>query len=249
MRKFTLVRGARQLLTLRGPSGPRRGADLRNLGIIQDGAVLIADRVIVEVGPSRRLENLAVARDAEEIDASGCVVLPGFVDSHIHVVRRATQELSPRSLKTLALRVIEEAVRCGTTAHRDEIGSGSRGGGGTEDSARAGGSCRAPADVVSTFLAGGGADGVREAGFGERLLGILRRRKLAEFAEIGCEAEAWHFLKLARELGLGLKVGGGAIAHRGPDRRHLRGRRSRWQLSAMRCYWRNRTPSPRCHPA
>src|SRR5580658_7575720 len=107
MRKVTLVRGARQLLTLRGPSGPRRGADLRNLGIIQDGAVLIADGLIVEVGPSRRLENLAAARDAEEIDASGCVVTPGFVDSHIHVVRGATQELSPRALKTLALRVLE----------------------------------------------------------------------------------------------------------------------------------------------
>ena len=85
MRKVTLVRGARQLLTLRGPSGPRRGADLRNLGIIQDGAVLIADGLIREVGPSRRLENLALARGAEEIDASGRVVMPGFVDSHAHL--------------------------------------------------------------------------------------------------------------------------------------------------------------------
>ena len=46
MRKVTLVRGARQLLTLHGPSGPRRGADLRNLGLIQDGAVLIVDGLI-----------------------------------------------------------------------------------------------------------------------------------------------------------------------------------------------------------
>ena len=88
MRKVTLVRGARQLLTLRGPSGPRRGTDLRNLGIIQDGAVLIADGLIAEVGPSRRVENLALARGAEEIDASGCVVMPGFVDSDVHLVAR-----------------------------------------------------------------------------------------------------------------------------------------------------------------
>src|ERR1700724_3465740 len=85
MRKVTLVRGARQLLTLRGPSGPRRGADLGNLGIIQDGAVLIVDGLIREVGPSRRLENLALARGADEIDASGRVVMPGFVDSHAHL--------------------------------------------------------------------------------------------------------------------------------------------------------------------
>src|SRR5271155_277491 len=116
MRKVTLVRGARQLLTLRGPSGPRRGLDLRNLGIIQDGAVLIADGVIVEVGPSRRLENLALARGAQEIDATGSVVLPGFVDSDIHLVKGATQELSPRALKRLALHAVEQAVRCGTTA-------------------------------------------------------------------------------------------------------------------------------------
>jgi imidazolonepropionase len=75
-----LIRGARQMLTLRGPNGPRRGADLRNLGLIQDGAVLVVDGLIREVGPSRRIENLALARGADVIDASGCVVMPGFVD-------------------------------------------------------------------------------------------------------------------------------------------------------------------------
>ena len=86
MRNITLVRGARQLLTLHGPAGPRRGADLRNLGLIQDGAVLIVDGKIHEVGPARRVENLSLARDAEEIDASGSVVMPGFVDSNTHLV-------------------------------------------------------------------------------------------------------------------------------------------------------------------
>src|SRR5271169_1547449 len=86
MGKALLVRGARQLLSLRGPSGPRRGAELRNLGVIEDGAVLISDGIIQQIGPSRRVENLAVARSAEEIDANGRVVLPGFVDSHTHLV-------------------------------------------------------------------------------------------------------------------------------------------------------------------
>src|SRR5574342_100398 len=83
---FVLVRGARQLLTLRGPSGPRRGAQLRELGVIPDGAVLIQNGVIVSLGPARRVENLADARHAEEIDVSGFVVAPGFVDSHTHLV-------------------------------------------------------------------------------------------------------------------------------------------------------------------
>ena len=74
------------MLTLHGPTGPRRGADLRNLAIIQDGAVLISDGLIREVGSTRRLENLREARDADEINATGRVVLPGFVDSHTHLV-------------------------------------------------------------------------------------------------------------------------------------------------------------------
>ena len=80
------MRGARQLLTLRGPEGPRRGSELGNVGIIQDGALLISDGIIREVGLTRRLENLAVARNAEEINATGFVVLPGFVDSHTHLI-------------------------------------------------------------------------------------------------------------------------------------------------------------------
>src|SRR5580698_3839714 len=207
MRKVTLIRGARQLLTLRGPSGPRRGADLRNLAIIQDGAVLIADGLILEVGPSRRLENLALARDAHEIDASGCVVLPGFVDSHVRVVRGASQERSPRALKTLALRVVDEAVRCGTTAIEAKSGPGTSEAGGMKI-LRVQSTLRdLPLTFVSTYLAGGA-----DSGAGERLLPAVRRRKLAEFAQMGAEAEARRFLTLARELGLGVKAGAGAIA-------------------------------------
>src|SRR5579871_4167573 len=81
-----LIRGARQLLTLRGPQAARRGADLNELGIIPDGALLIRDGCLQEVGTTRRVENLAEARDAFEINAAGRVVMPGFVDSHTHLV-------------------------------------------------------------------------------------------------------------------------------------------------------------------
>jgi len=62
------------LLTLRGSSEPRRGAAMRELGVIPDGAVLIQDGVILSLGPSRRVENLSLARNAVEIDATGRVV-------------------------------------------------------------------------------------------------------------------------------------------------------------------------------
>jgi len=82
-----LIYGAKQLLTLHGPSGPRRGPAMRELGIIPDGAVLIVDGLIRECGPGRRVENLAAARAADRsIDACGRVVMPGFVDSNTHLV-------------------------------------------------------------------------------------------------------------------------------------------------------------------
>src|SRR3979490_2004524 len=86
MKQNILVRGARQLLTLHGPSGPRRGAALNNLGLIEDGAVLVVNGIISSAGPSRRRENLAEARTALEINANGRVVMPGFIDSHTHLI-------------------------------------------------------------------------------------------------------------------------------------------------------------------
>jgi imidazolonepropionase len=81
-----LFRGARQLLTLRGSSGPRRGPALSELALIEDGAVLVENGVVTQVGLSRRLENLAETQGAEVVDLDGCVAMPGFVDSHTHLV-------------------------------------------------------------------------------------------------------------------------------------------------------------------
>src|SRR6185436_5863153 len=72
LRQYTLQRLQRSLLhrffilAIRGLSSPRRGGDLRDLSIIKDGAVLIENGVILEVGPSRRLERLADARSIRE---------------------------------------------------------------------------------------------------------------------------------------------------------------------------------------
>jgi len=208
MRTVTLIRGARQLLTLRGPTGPRRGADLRNLGIIQDGAVLIADGLILEVGHSRRLENLALARGATEVDASGCVVMPGFVDGNLQLL--GGTDLSPRALKTPALRKLDDAVRYGTTAVEAKSGAGFTEAAELKILRLYAELKELPLTFVPTFLAGYVADG-----FGERFLATLRRRKLAEFAEIRCEdgaftpAQACQFLARARELRFGVKMSAG----------------------------------------
>ncbi len=70
-----------ELVTLAGPLRPRVGAELRELGIIRNGSMLIRNGRIVEVGT-----NIAIDPETEVIDAGGRVVLPGFVDAHTHPV-------------------------------------------------------------------------------------------------------------------------------------------------------------------
>ena len=104
MAQLLLLRGAKQLLTLRGPSGVRRGAALNDLGIIEDGSILIQDRRILSVGATRRIENLKESRGALEVPVSGCVVMPGFVDPAIQVSlyeNCASAEAAPKRKQAL----------------------------------------------------------------------------------------------------------------------------------------------------
>lgn len=85
-----LLFNIRQLLTLQGGSVPRRGRELGELSIIEDGAALCAAGKIVAVGKTRdALRDSWLKRrrqEVREIDCAGKVVLPGFVDSHTHPV-------------------------------------------------------------------------------------------------------------------------------------------------------------------
>jgi imidazolonepropionase len=85
-----LISGASQLLTMRG-SGPRRGDSLSNLGLIKGGALLVRDGLIAAVGTRGEVEKLPEARGAEKLDLGGRVALPGFVDSHTHLIHAASR--------------------------------------------------------------------------------------------------------------------------------------------------------------
>ena len=80
-----------QLLTLRWPSGnsgPRRGAELRELGIIEGAAVLCVGGKITSVGRTKdALRDPWIKKHRKqirELDCANKVVIPGFVDSHTH---------------------------------------------------------------------------------------------------------------------------------------------------------------------
>lgn len=75
-----------QLLTLRSPAtGPRAGKNQSDLGIIENGAVLISGDKILEVGKTSTLKK-KTSRKTKVIDAKGKAVTPGLVDCHTHLV-------------------------------------------------------------------------------------------------------------------------------------------------------------------
>ncbi|MDF2571177.1 MAG: hutI 1 [Sporomusa sp.] len=82
--KKLLIKHAAELVTCAG-SAPRSGADMSDIGIIPDGALLAEDGKIIWVGPTSELPAID-ENQWEVIDAAGKCVMPGFVDSHTHMV-------------------------------------------------------------------------------------------------------------------------------------------------------------------
>lgn len=77
-------------MTLAGPARPRVRKELRELSIIEQGAMLIRDGVIEQIGPHAALTRY-ITSDYEVLDAGKRVVLPGFVDAHAHPIFAGTR--------------------------------------------------------------------------------------------------------------------------------------------------------------
>ncbi|MCL4562344.1 MAG: imidazolonepropionase [Chloroflexi bacterium] len=126
-----LIHSASQLLTLAG--GPQRGESLGNLGLVPDGAVLVQGEKIAAVGTSAELR--AAYPEEPELDASGSVVMPGFVDAHTHLVwagdRAAEFEMRLQGKSFLEIQEagggILSTVRDTRLASMDELASQTRG--------------------------------------------------------------------------------------------------------------------------
>ena len=106
--------------------------------VVPAGAVAVRDGGIVAVGPAAELR--AAHRAAEEIDATGCLVLPGLINTHTHlamtllrgcaddvtlqaflgiVIPREAELLSPGHVATAIRVAIAESVRSGVTGALD----------------------------------------------------------------------------------------------------------------------------------
>ncbi len=63
-----------------------KGADMSRLKEIEDGIIVIEDGIITYVGVDEGMPSLPEDKEYHEIDACGNAVLPGFVDSHTHLI-------------------------------------------------------------------------------------------------------------------------------------------------------------------
>ena len=85
-----LIEHASAIATCAGPA-PRRGRDQTNVGLLRNAVIASLDGAIVYVGSDS--DSVELTPNAERVDASGCVVVPGFVDPHTHIVYAGDRRL------------------------------------------------------------------------------------------------------------------------------------------------------------
>jgi imidazolonepropionase len=148
-----IIHNAGQLVTCASDGRPRRGAEMLDVGVIENGAVAIADGKFVGVGTSDDVRR--EYQSDEDIDADGRVVCPGFVDPHTHIVYagdrlnefelkirggdyldilasgggiistvRSTRAATAEELVELGRRRLDNMLACGTTTCEIKTGYG-----------------------------------------------------------------------------------------------------------------------------
>ncbi|MGW2050161.1 amidohydrolase [Streptomyces sp. NPDC001858] len=106
--------------------------------VVRDGAVAVHEGEILAVGPAAELRERHTA--AEEIDAAGCLVLPGLINTHTHlamtllrgraddvtlqgflerVLTWEAQLLAPKNVAAAVRLAVAESVRAGVTSALD----------------------------------------------------------------------------------------------------------------------------------
>ena len=79
-----IIKNASELVTCKGKA-PKHGRDMSDIGLIKNGCLVIEDGIIIDVGTSEILKNYK-QEDCQIIDAANKAVMPGFIDSHTHLI-------------------------------------------------------------------------------------------------------------------------------------------------------------------
>ncbi len=86
-----LIVNAEEMLTMQAETKtPRVGIQMRELGIIRDGALAIREGKILAVGKTQDITK--AFRGENVVSAKGKIVMPGFVDPHTHLVFSGSRE-------------------------------------------------------------------------------------------------------------------------------------------------------------
>ncbi len=223
-----LVTGIGELVT----NDPRWGGP--PLGVVTDAALVIEEGRLAWIGPTGR----APAADAR-LDVAGAAVLPGFVDSHTHLVFAgdraqefaarmagepytgggirttvaATRAASDDELRTSARRLVTEALRQGTTTVEIKSGYGLS----VDDEAR---SLRIARDLTAdtTFL-GAHTVPAEYAGDPDAYVDLVRgpmlaaARPYARWMDVFCERGAFDGDQARAVLAAGAAAGLGLRVH------------------------------------
>ena len=150
-----LLKNIKQLVTVASHGKPYRvGAEMRDVGVIEDASVLIEDGQFRWIGASKAFDN-PLEEGADIIEAADYVALPGFVDSHTHLLFagsrenefamrvggktyqeiaaagggilstvNATRKATKKELKKLASKRLDEMMQQGTTTVEIKSGYG-----------------------------------------------------------------------------------------------------------------------------
>ena len=121
------------VVTCAGAGRARRGAEMNDLGVLTDSAVLVRGELIAEVGPIAAMD--AKYPGAERVDCQRGVLTPGLVDSHTHAIFAAPryEEQGLRAAGVAYMEIartgggIHSSVRAVQAASEDELTELARG--------------------------------------------------------------------------------------------------------------------------
>jgi imidazolonepropionase len=225
-----LIHSAAQLITCASPHGPKRVGAMAGVGAIAGGAVAIDHGKIVAVGPTDELRARYAGR--EIIDASNCIVCPGFVDPHggIASTVRAVRQATAGQLQRATRPRLDAMLALGTTTLEVKTGYGLD----TENELKmlqaiADLDGSHPIDLVPTFMGAhavppeyqGRTDDYVALVIGEMLPAAaawyqqspFARRGWPFFCDVFCEANVFDRAQSRRVLEAGLALGLAAKIH------------------------------------